>query len=101
MLQLLALPEFTHVAKALSLSEQGIQIVGQTLNEVSEIMLQMPYMKGLDKMVHFFKMMDIIGKSETHKKLASRDYLKTKFTTGNKRMAAIHEIFNEQLSGRG
>lgn len=89
--ELLALPEFSNVAKAVSLSEQGIQIVGQTLNEVSEIMLQMPYMKGLDKMLHFYKMMDIIGKCETHKRLASREYLKTKFTTGNKRLATIHE----------
>lgn len=89
--QLLALPEFNHVAKALSLSEQGIQIVGQTLNEVSELMLQMPYLKGFDRMSHFFKMMDIIGKSETHINLASKEYLKVRFTTGNKRIAAIHE----------
>jgi len=89
--QLLALPEFNHVAKALSLSEQGIQIVGQTLNEVSELMLQMPYLKGFDRMSHFFRMMDIIGKSETHINLASKEYLKTRFTTGNKRIATIHE----------
>lgn len=89
--QLLALPEFSHVAKAVSLSEQGIQIVGQTLNEVSELMLQMPYLKGFDRMLHFFKMMDIIGKSESHIYLASKEYLKTKFTPGNKRIATIHE----------
>lgn len=89
--QLLALPEFCHVVKALSLSEQGIQIMGQTLNEVSELMLQMPYLKGFERMLHFFKMMDIIGKSETHINLASKEYLKARFTTGNKRIAAIHE----------
>ena len=89
--KLLALPEFFHVTKALSLSEQGIQIMGQTLNEVSELMLQMPYLKGFERMLHFFKMMDIIGKSETHINLASKEYLKARFTTGNKRIAAIHE----------
>lgn len=89
--QLLTLPEFSHVAKALSLSEQGIQIVGQTLNEVSELMLQMPYLKGFNRMLHFLKMMDIIGKSESHIYLASKEYLKTRFTTGNKRIATIHE----------
>lgn len=89
--QLLDLPEFNHVAKALSLSEQGIQIVGQTLNEVSELMLQMPYMKGFDRMLHFFKMMDIIGKSDSLIHLASKEYLKVRFTTGNKRIATIHE----------
>lgn len=89
--QLLSLPEFCYVAKALSLSELGIQIVGQTLNEVSELMLQMPYLKGFDRMLHFFKMMDIIGKSESHIYLASKEYLKTKFTPGNNRISTIHE----------
>lgn len=89
--QLLALPEFSHVAKALSLSEQGIHIVGQTLNEVSELMLQLPYMKGFDRMLHFFKMMDIIGKSDSLIHLASKEYLITRFSSQNKRIETIHE----------
>lgn len=89
--QLLILPEFSHVKRALDLSERGIQIVGQTLNEVSEIMLQLPYLKSFDRMLHFFKLMDIIGKSETNIQLASKEYLKMRFTTGNKRISAIHE----------
>ena len=89
--QLLNLPEFKFIAKALSLSERGIQIVGQTLNEVSEIMLQLPYLKSFDRMLHFFKMMDIIGRSDTNIQLASKEYLKIRFTTGNKRIDAIHE----------
>ncbi len=89
--QILALPEFKFVAKALLLSERGIQIVGQTLNEVSEIMLQLPYLKGFERMLYFFRMMDIIGKSETNIQLASREYISKRFSTGNKRLAAIHE----------
>jgi AraC-like DNA-binding protein len=89
--QLLSLPEFCFVKRALDLSERGIQIVGQTLNEVSEIMLQLPYLKSFDRMLNFFKMMDIIGKSKTNVHLASKNYHKLRFTTGNKRIAAIHE----------
>jgi len=89
--QLLILPEFSHVKSALDMSERGIQIVGQTLNEVSEIMLQLPYLKSFDRMLHFFMLMDIIGKSETNVQLASKEYLKIRFTTGNKRIATIHE----------
>ena len=73
------------------MSDRGIQIVGQTLNEVSEIMLQLPYLKSFDRMLHFFRLMDIIGKSETNVQLASKEYLKIRFTTGNKRIASIHE----------
>lgn len=89
--QLLTLPEFKNVAKALSMSERGIQIIGQTLNEVSEIMLQLPYLKGFDRMLHFFRLMDIIGKSNSNKVLASKEYLRKHITTGDKRITAIHE----------
>jgi AraC-like DNA-binding protein len=88
--QFLMLPEFKNIAKALVLSERGIQIVGQTLNEVSEIMLQLPYLKSFDRMLHFLKMMDIIGNSESNIQLASKEYLNMRFTTGNKRIATIH-----------
>ncbi len=89
--QLLILPEFSNIKKALDMSERGIQIIGTTLNEVSEIMLQLPYLKSFDRMLHFFMLMDIIGKSETNKPLASKEYLAKRFTTGNKRIATIHE----------
>jgi AraC-like DNA-binding protein len=89
--QLFNIPEFCNVKRALDLSERGIQIIGDTLNDVSEIMLQLPYLKNFDRMLNFFKMMDIIGKSETNVQLASKEYFKIRFTTGNKRIAAIHE----------
>lgn len=90
--QLLSLPEFSNVKRALDLSERGIQIIGDTLNEVSEIMLQLPYLKNFERMLHFFILMDIIGKSKTNVQLASKEYLKIRFTTGNKRIAIIHEF---------
>ena len=42
-------------------------------------------------MLHFFNIIDITGRSDTNKQLASRDYLRGRFTTGNKRIEAIHE----------
>jgi AraC-like DNA-binding protein len=89
--QLLLLPEFSSVNKALELSERGIQITGQTLNEVSEIMLQLPYLKDFERLLQFFRMMDIIGKSKTHIQLASREYLVKPYRTGNKRIELIHD----------
>jgi AraC-like DNA-binding protein len=89
--QLLVLPEFGNVKRALDFSERGIQIVGQTLNEVSEIMLQLPYLKSFERMLHFFRLMDIIGKSDSNIRLASDDYMRKRFKTGNKRIAMIHE----------
>jgi AraC-like DNA-binding protein len=89
--QLLALPEFTHVKKAIDLSERGIQIVGQTLNEVSEIMLQLPYLNNFDRMNNFFRLMDIIGKSDSNIPLASEEFMRRRFTTGNRRIALLHD----------
>jgi AraC-like DNA-binding protein len=89
--QLLALPEFSNVKRAIDFSERGLQIIGPTLNEASEIMLQLPYMKSFERILHFYKMMDIIGRSETNIQLASKEYLRGRFSTNNKRIAAIHE----------
>ena len=89
--QMLALAEFKNIRRALELSERGIQIVGQTLNEVSEIMLQLPYLKGFDRMNNFFRLMDIIGKSSSNISLASEEFMRKRFTTGNRRIAMLHD----------
>lgn len=90
-LDLLALPEFKHVANALILSERGIRITGQTLNEVSEIMLQLPYLDNFERFLQFFKLMNIIGQSRNIVQLASNDFINTRFNSKNKRIQAIHE----------
>lgn len=89
--ELLLLPEFKNVERALNMSEPGIQIVGQTLNEVSEIMLQLPYLRNFDRIIQFYRLLDIIGRSKTNVQLASNDYLKKKFKPMNQRISAIHE----------
>lgn len=88
---LLSLPEFGHVGRALELSERGIHILGDTLNQVSEIMLQLPYLSSLERMLHFFRMMDLIGQSKSNVFLASEEYYQKRFKTSSKRVATIHE----------
>lgn len=89
--QLLALPEFKQVKRALEMSERGIQIVGTTLNEVSEIMLQLPYLKNFDRMNNFFRLLDIIGNSDSNIKLASEEYMRKQFKPANRRIALVHD----------
>jgi AraC-like DNA-binding protein len=95
----MTLPEFKNIGKALASSQRGIHIFGQTLNEVSELMLQMPYMKSFDRMLHFFKILDLIGRSDSLIHLASKEYLKSRFTTGNKRIALIHDYLMKNYRG--
>lgn len=89
---LTTLPEFTQVRKAVQLSERGIRITGDTLNEVSRIMLQLPYMNPIKRLMFFYEIMDLIGKSNSFSYLASSDYVKTKFETTNTRINRIHEF---------
>ncbi|GHV02903.1 AraC family transcriptional regulator [Bacteroidia bacterium] len=97
----LALPEFHNVARALQLAESGMRIEGQTVNDVSRWMLQMPYMNGFERMVHFYMVMDAIGRCEDFKPLASREYMSLRFMPGNKRIATIHRYlmnnYREQI----
>ena len=89
--ELLMLPEFEYVKKALKQSERGMRIIGDTLNEVSRIMLQLPYMKTFEKMISFYNLMDIIGRSSSNQLLTSEEYINKRFTTGNNRINTIHE----------
>lgn len=87
-----SLPEFEQVRRAIKLSERGIRITGETLNEVSRIMLQLPYMNPMKKLMFFYEIMDFIGKSTSFSYLASPDYVKSKFETTNTRIHRIHEF---------
>ncbi|MEN8157576.1 MAG: AraC family transcriptional regulator [Bacteroidota bacterium] len=87
-----SLPEFEYVRKAIKLSERGIRITGETLNEVSRIMLQLPYMNSMKKLMFFYEIMDLIGRSSSFSYLASSDYVKSKFETTNSRIHRIHEF---------
>jgi AraC-like DNA-binding protein len=89
--ELTSLPEFIHVNRAIKLSERGIRITGDTLNEVSRLMLQLPYMSGIRRLMYFYEIMDIIGNSASFKYLASAAYVRSKFDTTNTRINRIHE----------
>ena len=89
---LTSLPEFKNIRNAIKLSERGVQITGETLNDVSRIMLQQPYINNMKRLMLFYEIMDIIGGSTSFTYLASEDYVKAKFATTNKRINNIHEF---------
>ena len=89
---LTSLPEFEQVSRALKLSERGIRITGDTLNQVSRIMLQLPYLNSMKRLMLFYEIMNIIGESESFTFLASADYIKTRFESTNKRVKNVHEF---------
>lgn len=89
---LTGLPEFRFVNRAVQYSERGMRITGETLNEVSRIMLQLPYLSNLKRLMLFYEIMDIIGRSDSFSFLASADYVKTRFSTTSKRIKHIHEF---------
>ncbi len=90
--ELTSLPEFSHVNRAIQLSERGIRIAGDTLNEVSRLMLQLPYLNSIKRLMYFYEIMDIIGQSESFTYLASEGYVASKFETSNNRIKNIHEF---------
>ncbi|MCK5135854.1 MAG: helix-turn-helix domain-containing protein [Bacteroidales bacterium] len=89
---LTSLPEFGNVNRAIQLSQRGIRITGDTLNQVSSIMLQLPYLNSMKRLMLFYEIMDIIGKSGSFSYLASANYVKSKFETTNSRVNSIHEF---------
>jgi len=88
---LTTLPEFKYVNRAIHYSERGLRITGETLNQVSRIMLQLPYLSTMKRLMYFYEIMDMIGMSDSFSYLASAEYVKTKFYPSNSRVKSIHE----------
>lgn len=90
---MLALSEFNNAAIALTLSERGIRVTGKTLDEASNILLQMPYSNSFNRYILFLELLDLIGKSNDLIPLATKEYINKRFYTDNKRIKTIHEHF--------
>jgi AraC-like DNA-binding protein len=89
--EILRLPELVYVEKALKLSERGVRVTGDTLNEVSRLMLELPYENSFTRMIYFYQIMNAIGKSTSNVLLASEEYLERRFRSTNARITKIHE----------
>lgn len=98
--QMTCLPEFTNIKRALNNSERGIQITGHTLYEVSELMLQLPYMKKFERFLHLLKILDIIGRSYSNIHLASESYMKGRFRPVNQRIEKVHDFLMTNYQNR-
>ena len=85
------LPEFSDVNRAIQYSERGLRITGNTLNQVSRIMLQLPYLSNIKRLMLFYEIMDMIGRSDSFSYLASAEYVKTRYHPVNSRVKRIHE----------
>lgn len=98
---LISLPEFKNVRKALSLAKRGIKLEGDALNKTSEIMLQLPYLDHFKKLISFYEIMDILGSTDSYKYLVSEDYMEKQFKSANSRINLIHEYlmsnYHEQV----
>jgi AraC-like DNA-binding protein len=97
--EMLALNEFSNAEKALSIATRGLRIEGNTLNEASNLMLQMPYANKFERYILFLELLNVIGKSDEITPLASKEYINKKFQTDNKRIQTIYEYLMENYRG--
>jgi len=93
--EMLSLNEFANAEKALSLATRGIRIVGNTLDQASNLMLQMPYATHFERYILFLEILNMIGKSEELVLLASKEYINTRFHTDNQRIQTIYKFLME------
>lgn len=93
--EMLSLSEFSNAEKALQIATRGVRIVGNSLNEVSNLMLQMPYANHFERYILFLEILNMIGKSEEVVLLASKDYINTRLQTDNQRIQTIYKFLME------
>lgn len=85
------LPEFEYVRSAFKRSERGCDILGDSRNKISELMMQVPYLEGFEQIVNLLNILNLIGKSDEVDYLTSVDYSKSNRFKVSQRVHKLHE----------
>ena len=68
------LPEFAHIKKLFLLGQQGLLIMGKERKEIAELIKNVYYSSGIDRLILFFKTLDTLANSVDYKLLSSPGY---------------------------
>jgi len=82
---------FYRVKTLLENADRGIRFTGHTLERVQDIMVQLPSLRGIDGVVAFIRLLDVLSLSEEYQYLASEGFDGKAIHTGSKRLHTAYQ----------
>ncbi|MCE5345342.1 MAG: AraC family transcriptional regulator [Bacteroidales bacterium] len=96
------LPEFMHIRKLFLLGQQGVLIKGKDHKKISDLIKEVYYSSGIDRLAFFIKTLDAIANTKEYELLSSPGYSNSINSTDteriNKVMNFIMENFPDEIT---
>lgn len=89
--QFLSRKPFYQVKALLENATKGIRFTGRTFERVRDIMLGLSRLRGIDGVIAFMKLLDILSKSKEYAYLASEGFDEKAIQTGSKRLHTAYQ----------
>lgn len=87
-----SLPEMISVQELLEDSNQGLQILGKTRENVSERLVKLVAMDGGEKLLEFIQILNYISKTKEYRKLSSIGFVDSYQSKGSNRINKVHDF---------
>ena len=88
---LLTMPEFERVARLLHKSQRGIKIRGKTRHLITDSLLELENMQGIERFLKFIALLDLIEEKGRYKILCQRDETGIVDSNRSKRLRRVDE----------
>jgi AraC-like DNA-binding protein len=93
-----SLPEFFHIQKLLQNSKRGIRIKGETNKRIAVLIEEVLSLKGFERLMHIFTILNILSKSTELKPLSSVGFYGIQKDTDSQRINDVFTYIMKNLS---
>ncbi|MCF6224498.1 MAG: AraC family transcriptional regulator [Flavobacteriaceae bacterium] len=84
------LPEFDHISRELFIrGQQGVLIKGKDCQKISELIMSVYFSSGIERLINFFKTLDLFANTKEYELLSSPGYANTINTTDTDRINKV------------
>ena len=92
------LPELTHIKKLFVRGTQGILIKGKDHKNIAELVKKVVYCSGVERLILFLKLLDLIAKTKEYDLLSSPGYINTMNTLDTERINKVMNYITDHYS---
>jgi AraC-like DNA-binding protein len=95
---LLRLPALAPVRDLLKRAALGLEVIGHTRQRVSAMMVEMARLRGLERIVQFLAILDVLSRSQDCRQISSAGFTAASNPFNQDRMNRVCQFINEHLN---
>jgi AraC-like DNA-binding protein len=96
----LQVPEFAPIRSLLKRASRGLEVRGRTRERATAIILEMPKLKGMQRVARLLELLDLLAHSKELNPIASAGFAPTLDGGDEDRMKRVIQYINDRFTGR-